>query len=303
MDDYIASFLQYVQVERGYTPNTLSAYRSDLRQFKAYVEEADLQTWQALTPELLEQFVAMLQGRDYKSATVARKVASARSFLNFLFAEGMIEQKLVDRLQQPKVGRRLPQTLSYEEVERLLSVAAQDSTPLALRDLALLELLYATGLRASEAVSLMLDDLDLQNQTVRCMGKGNKERVIPLYPAARDSLSHYLNEGRLFLLRDKSESCVFLNQNGQPLTRQGLWFLINQYAEAAELGDWVTPHTLRHTFATHLLNGGAELREVQQFLGHANISTTQIYTEVSNRRKREAYDQAHPRALGVEYEG
>jgi integrase/recombinase XerD len=296
MDTYLSRFLHYIGFERGYSTNTLSAYKNDLDQFKVFLQESGVDQWSALSPEVLERFVGMLQECDLKPATAARKVASVRSFLNFLFAEGVIERALVDWLHQPKVGKRLPHTLSQAEVEKLLAAASKEETPLGLRDQALLELLYATGLRASEVVSLTLSDVDLVNGVVRCMGKGNKERIIPVYRAAQASLNHYLQEGRPFLSRDAGERTVFLNREGKPLTRQGLWFVVRYYAEAAGLGTWVTPHTLRHTFATHLLDGGADLREVQQFLGHANITTTQIYTEISSRRKREAYDRAHPRA-------
>jgi integrase/recombinase XerD len=274
----------------------LAAYRTDLKQLHRFVRKANVQAWEDLTPEVLECFVEALQDREYRSSTVARKVATARSFLNFLFAEGVVTQELADRMHIPKVGKRLPRTLSHQDVKRLLKAASLEATPLSLRDRAILELLYATGLRASELVQLQVRDLDLEKRTVRCMGKGNKERVVPVHGAACEHFRQYLEEGRPFLLRDAVERTLFVNNLGQPLTRQGLWFLVQHYAHAAGLGDWVTPHTLRHTFATHLLDGGAELREVQQFLGHANITTTQIYTEVSQRRKRQAYDAAHPRA-------
>lgn len=296
MDNYLQRFLRYVQFERGYTSNTLAAYEKDLTQFRDFVQHTSVDTWADLSPEVLESFVADLQDQDYTSSTVARKVASARSFLNFLFSEGVIDRELVDWLHQPKVGKRLPRTLSRSAVERLLAAASAEETPLALRDRALLELLYATGLRATEAISVKVSDVDLDNGTVLCMGKGNKERMIPLYPLAQACVRRYVEHGRPFLLRDATEKALFLNNLGHPLTRQGLWFLVQHYAQAAGLERWVTPHTLRHTFATHLLDGGADLRELQQFLGHANITTTQIYTEISSQRKREVYDQAHPRA-------
>lgn len=296
MDTYLHRFLQYVQFERGYAANTLAAYERDLRQFQEFVQASGVEKWAALRSEVLEGFVTWLQDQEYSTATVGRKVAAARSFLHFLFAEGVIVSELVDWLRQPKVAKRLPHTLSREEVERLLDAASIEETPLGLRDRALLEMLYATGMRASEVLSLRVGDVDLANNTVLCMGKGSKERLIPLYPAARDCVQRYIEEGRPFLLRESTKKTLFLNKRGDALTRQGLWFLVQHYAQAAELETRVTPHTLRHTFATHLLDGGADLREVQQFLGHANITTTQIYTEVSSQRKRAAYDRAHPRA-------
>jgi len=299
----VRRFLHYIRFERGYTSNTISAYENDLGQFERFAQTLKIGEWRALTPEVLEQFVAMLQDRRYSPATVSRKVAAVRSFIHFLFAEGVVNHELVDWLHQPKVGKRLPRTLSQSEVKQLLDLAAIEQTPLGLRDQALLELLYATGMRASEIVNLKVDDVDFEKGLVRCMGKGNKERVIPLHQTVQESLHRYLDDGRLFLLREAAERTFFVNRIGNPLTRQGVRFLVQNYAQAAGLGAWVTPHTLRHTFATHLLDGGAELREVQQFLGHANITTTQIYTEISSRRKRDAYDKAHPRAHYSDLEG
>jgi len=296
MDTELHRFLQYVRFERGYAANTLVAYERDLKQFREFVQASGLTQWSALRSDVLEGFVTSLQDRGYSTATVGRKVAAARSFLHFLFAEGVIASELTDWLRQPKVSKRLPHTLTREAVQRLLDAASVEETPLALRDRALLEILYATGMRASEMLSLRVGNVDLANGTVLCMGKGGKERLIPLYPAARDCVRRYIEEGRPFLLRETAEKTLFLNNLGNALTRQGLWFLVQHYAQAAGLEEAVTPHTLRHTFATHLLDGGADLREVQQFLGHANITTTQIYTEVSSQRKREAYDRAHPRA-------
>ncbi|MBN1874162.1 MAG: site-specific tyrosine recombinase XerD [Anaerolineae bacterium] len=296
MDSYLRNFLHYIQFERGYTRNTLAAYNSDLMQFLDFTQDAGIKVWTALSSELLEDFVTWLQDKEYQDSTVSRKVAAVRSFLDYLFSEGIISQELAEWLHQPRLGRRLPTVLSLAEVHALLAATGVDETPLGLRDRALLELLYATGLRASEVVSLEVCDVDLPHGTVRCMGKGRKERIVPLYATAQECLQQYCEEGRSFLLRDTKEKHLFLNHIGKPLTRQGLWFLVQHYAQAAGIEGKVTPHTLRHTFATHLLDGGADLREVQQFLGHANIATTQIYTEVSSRRKREVYDQAHPRA-------
>ncbi len=300
MQRELQQFYRYLEYERGYSTNTLSAYRHDLDQFAALLATERLTSWQELEPEFLEGFVDLLQSEalGYSDTTIARKVASVRSFLNFLFAEGIISSELAHHLGQFKVGRRLPRALSQEEMGQLLRAEMFEATPLGLRDRALLELLYAAGLRATEAVGLKLEDLDLAGGMVRCRGKGNKERMIPLHTAAQEVLRHYLAEGRPFLLRDVAQASLFLNHRGEPLTRQGLWFILQQRAQEADFETGISPHQLRHSFATHLLEGGAELREVQQFLGHANITTTQIYTEVSSRRKRTVYDRAHPRAGG-----
>ncbi|HOU13388.1 MAG TPA: site-specific tyrosine recombinase [Anaerolineae bacterium] len=296
MNTELQQFLRYVQFERGYSANTIVAYEGDLAQFAEFAQASGMTEWKALHPDLLEDFVVSLQDQEYSVATTGRKIAAVRSFLHFLFAEGVVGRELADWLHQPKVGKRLPRALSHTAVQDLLAAAAIEDTPLGLRDRALLEILYATGMRATEVINLTVSDVDVASGAVACVGKGNKERLIPVHPAALACLKRYMEEGRPFLLRDAAEKTLFLNNRGNPLTRQGLWFLVQYYAQAAGLEAWVTPHTLRHTFATHLLDGGADLREVQQFLGHANITTTQIYTEVSSQRKREVYDQAHPRA-------
>jgi integrase/recombinase XerD len=308
MDAYLQKFLQYIRFERGYAANTVAAYHSDLEQMMNFLRENRIAAWRDLTAGVLEAYVAMLQDRAYSVPTVLRKVAAARSFLTFLFSEGLIPEAWADWLRQPKGRQRLPYVLSEAEVTRLLEAASGEKgkqtprSPLHCRDRALLELLYATGLRATEVVNLSLNDVDFVQGRVRCVGKGNKERWIPLYPSVCAILRRYIEDGRKKLLEptystdSSAENRLFLNHHGHPLTRQGVWFILKQRAEEAGLAKKVTPHTLRHTFATHLLDGGADLREVQQFLGHANITTTQIYTKVSNRRKRRVYDQAHPRA-------
>ncbi len=296
MNTQLQQFLHHLKFERGYSPNTLEAYERDLLQFQAFLEDVGVPTLQMVTPAELDNFIESLQARGHKSATVARKVAALRTFLKFLYAEGVMTVDLMEWLHQPKVEKRLPHTLSLEQMNELLAAAALEDTPLGLRDRAMLELLYATGMRASEIIGVKVGDLNLPSGSLRCFGKGGKERVLPLYPSMVRVLQHYLEFGRPLLLREPSEGMLFVNNLGQPLTRQGLWFLVQHYVEAAGLPSWVTPHTLRHTFATHLLEGGAELREIQHLLGHANITTTQIYTEVSGQRKRKVYDQAHPRA-------
>jgi integrase/recombinase XerD len=237
---------------------------------------------------------------------VARKVAAVKSFCHFLLRTGVISENPAEDLDSPHVKKQLPKTLSTAEVDRLLALPAEGGrSPKALRDAALLELLYATGMRVSEVAHLTLDDLDLESGTVRCIGKGNKERVMPLYPKAVESLRDYLENGRSAFLGaetgpalrgNREERTLFLNPRGERLTRQGLWLIIKGYAREINLEDKVTPHTLRHSFATHMLDGGAGLREVQRLLGHANISTTQVYTHVSRDRLRQVYDEAHPRA-------
>ncbi len=298
----VEAFLRYLRVERGYSENTIAAYRRDLRQFVARSREAGLTTWEALTEPILDAYLEALSERGYRATTIARKVSAVRSFLHHLFREGVIAETLADWLHQPRVGRRLPHALTEEEVHRLLE-AVSGTTPIALRDAALLQLLYATGMRASEAIALTVDDVDLAEGTVRCIGKGNKERLIPLYERAAESLRRYVEEGRPLLLRGRDEPHLFLSRRGQQLTRQGLWYIVRRCVITAGLDGRVTPHTLRHTFATHLLEGGADLRDVQHFLGHNSVTTTQVYVAVSDRRKREVYDRAHPRAFNPPAQG
>jgi len=302
MEASIQEFLDYLVTEKGRSHNTITAYRNDLTQFYGFVTQAgQIQgepSWAAVTRNHLINYILFLKEREYASSTVARKVAAVKSFCRFLLRVGVIVDNPADGLDSPKSKRRLPQTLSPEEVAKLLALPRQaGSTPKGLRDTALLEMLYATGMRVSEVAGLTLDDLDLEAGTVRCVGKGDKERVMPLYPQAVAAVREYVEHGRDKLLREGSgERTLFLNPRGQRLTRQGLWLIIKNYAQKLNLADKVTPHTLRHSFATHMLNGGAGLREVQQLLGHANIATTQIYTHVSRDRLRQVYDDSHPRA-------
>jgi len=302
MEASIQEFLDYLVTEKGRSHNTITAYRNDLTQFYGFVTQpGQIQgepSWAAVTRNHLINYILFLKEREYASSTVARKVAAVKSFCRFLLRVGVIVDNPADGLDSPKSKRRLPQTLSPEEVAKLLALPRQaGSTPKGLRDTALLEMLYATGMRVSEVAGLTLDDLDLEAGTVRCVGKGDKERVMPLYPQAVAAVREYVEHGRDKLLREGSgERTLFLNPRGQRLTRQGLWLIIKNYAQKLNLADKVTPHTLRHSFATHMLNGGAGLREVQQLLGHANIATTQIYTHVSRDRLRQVYDDSHPRA-------
>lgn len=301
MDANIQDFLNHLAAERGSSENTVAAYRNDLSQFSEFVSrraQAGENGWGELSRDDLISYILWLKEREYASATVARKVAAMKSFCGFLVRTGAIEDNPAEELDSPKVKKQLPSTLSPTEVDRLLALPAHaGSSPKALRDTALLEMLYATGMRVSEIAGLGLEDLDLEAGTVRCLGKGSKERVMPLYAEAAHAVRVYLEKGRPALAAGHTDNrTLFLNPRGEKLTRQGLWLIIKAYARELGLEDRVTPHTLRHSFATHMLNGGAGLREVQKLLGHANISTTQVYTHISQDRLREVYDDAHPRA-------
>lgn len=300
MDTQIEAFLNHISVEKGYSANTLAAYNNDLTQFAEYLAMStpETQQWTNIDKQTIIQFILHLKEREYSSATVARKVAAIKSFFHFLVSEGVIPEDPTANLDSPKVRKRLPKTLTREEVERLLVEPTKDESPKGFRDTALLELLDATGMRVSEIVSLKVSDVDLDRGTVRVYGKGNKERLIPIHTRAVEALKVYLESGRGYFLRNRGDEqqALFLNPRGTQLTRQGLWLIIKKYVEQAGIKTEVTPHTLRHSFATHLLEGGADLRNVQELLGHSNISTTQIYTHVSSERLRSTYDEAHPRA-------
>jgi integrase/recombinase XerD len=296
MQTQVEEFLRFLAIEKGYSNHTTAAYRNDLTQLLTYLAGEAIPSWQDVDRTHVLNYILYLKNRRYAPSTIARKFAAVKSFFHFLVADGVLQDAPTAAVNSPPVNKHLPRPLSPEDMARLLAEPAKSNTPKASRDWALLEVMYATGMRASEVIGLDIASVDLEAGTVRCLGKGNKERILPLYERAQKALGAYLENNRARLLQGRDETTLFINHRGQPLTRQGLWLIIKEYATAAGIGRRVTPHTLRHSFATHMLDGGAGLREVQQLLGHANISSTQVYTEVSTRRKREAYDEAHPRA-------
>jgi len=297
----IDSFLDYLAVEKGFSENTIAAYRNDLHQLAGFVEEeaakrGTIPPWAAFDRRAMMSYLLDLKERGYAATTIARKVAAIKSFFGFMVADGILKDNPTEGVASTKVGKSLPKPISIAQVHRLLEQPAKLSTPEAKRDRAMLELLYATGMRVSELVSLNLADLDTEGGYVRCFGKGHKERLIPIYQRAVLAVKEYLAEVRPNLVRSSEEKAVFLNFRGERLTRQGLWQILKGYAKSAELGTEITPHTLRHSFATHMLSGGADLRSVQELLGHANISTTQVYTHLTTDHIRRAYEKSHPRA-------
>ncbi|HCV00326.1 MAG: tyrosine recombinase [Dehalococcoidia bacterium] len=300
MDTRVAEFLTFLTVEKNASENTISAYRSDLDQFEKSVARQSstaAASWDAITDEMLLTFVEELRGRDYKAATVARKVAAVKSFFSFMAAEGILPCDPTEELRSPQVGKALPRTLTPEEVDELLEQPARKSTAVAQRDKAMLELAYHTGMRVTELVSLDVAHVALESDpvTVRSIGKGDQERALPLHQRAVDELRQYIFHVRPKMVRNRNETALFVNRRGGRLTRQGFWLILKNYAREARL-DGITPHTLRHTYATHMLSGGMPLRNVQEALGHASISTTQIYTQLTDQQRREQYDKAHPRA-------
>ena len=296
----VLDFLAHLEFERGLSRNTLAAYRTDLLQFGRFLSERGRDATSA-EPSDLSDFLADLAQGDgngrppCSTATVHRKAACLRSFYRHLRREEAVEDDPAARLETPRRGKKLPEVLSYAEVQRLLAQPRGDD-PVTLRDRALLELMYASGLRASETIALEASDVDLEHGIVRARGKGSKERLVPVGAKAVAAVRVYLRAGRPKLVRAPEERKLFLNFRGGPLTRQGLYKIVLRHAESAGLGGRMSPHTLRHSFATHLLAGGCDLRSVQEMLGHADLSTTQLYTHLSGEELKEAYFKAHPRA-------
>jgi len=297
----ITRFLDHLWVERGLSRNTIDAYRRDLIRYAAYLRERQIEDAVSADPSIVSGFVAHLSageyrdGRRYRASSVARTLAAVRSFHRFLQREGEAPADPAREVVRPKVPRGLPRALSVDEVARILSVPAAGDAA-ALRDRAILETLYGAGLRVSEVVGLDIDDVDLEEGSIRVVGKGDRERLVPIGRAAREAVGSYLTRERPGLARAKSGSAVFLNRRGGRLSRQGIHRIVKASARQAGITKRVTAHSLRHSFATHLLEGGADIRVVQELLGHALLSTTQIYTLVTGDRLREEYFAAHPRA-------
>ena len=306
MDRDITAFLQHLIVEKGFSQNTAEAYRNDLNQFWEFLQKRRNGNgssngdypWSSVDLDSFNDYIVELRGRKgYRDTTTARKIAAIRSFFGFLFENGSIFQDPTESLGSPRVGRSLPKFLSKEDVTRLLDAACKDSGNEARRDAAILELLYATGLRVGELVSLNVKDIDLQGSYIRCWGKGSKERIVHLYPKAVKELKQYMTHTRPNFLKNRNgETALFVNHRGERLTRQWVWNILKNYGAKAGIQQQITPHTLRHSFATHLLENGASLRHVQELLGHSSISTTQVYTHLTGHQLHKEYEVSHPRA-------
>jgi integrase/recombinase XerD len=298
-----------MSAERGSSKNTIDAYRNDLTNFTRFAaarkaavvvgsNNGPATDVKSINRQLILNFLADLNQRQYAKATVARKVASVKSFCAFLIDSGDLTSNPTAEIDSPRAPKPVPKPMSTTEVDCLLREPLKYETPEAGRDAAMLELMYATGIRVTELVSLNLDSLHLKPSPayVRCVGKGAKERTIPVHDNAVQAIDHYLDVARPTLLKQRTQSALFVNRRGERLTRQGFWLILKNYSKAAGIQTHVTPHTLRHSFATHLLRGGASVRDVQELLGHANVSTTQVYTQLADQHLREVYSNVHPRA-------
>ncbi|MDD3364149.1 MAG: site-specific tyrosine recombinase XerD [Syntrophomonas sp.] len=297
MDKYIIAFMDFIHYEKGLSANTQAAYRRDLQKFVNYLvsERCGVKRWEDVSKKDIVNYLSTEMDEGVANSTVARGFSSIKGLYKFLVGEGYIELNPTTDLETPKIRRKLPQVLSIEEVDKLME-QPDVLLPLGLRDRAMLELMYGTGVRVSELLSLQLDDINMMAGFLRCLGKGRKERIIPVNQTSIIWVERYLARSRNSLLRRNQERTLFLNAHGRKLSRQGYFKILAQYGEKSGIKKEITPHTLRHSFATHLLENGADLRAVQEMLGHADISTTQIYTHLSKSRLREVYHQCHPRA-------
>jgi integrase/recombinase XerD len=294
MQNLLNSYFDHLLIEKGVADNTLEAYGRDLKRYVSFLEQKGLTDVRSVIPKTVIEFLVQIKGEGLSANSMNRSLAALRGFYKFLLQEKAVEESPLANIELAKVWMRLPDTVSPEEINLILSQPG-DQTPAALRDTAMLELLYATGLRVSELISLTMNSINWQVGFLIVMGKGSKERVVPIGKTAYDCVRRYVDEARPRLLKSKTTEVLFLNRFGGALSRQGLWKIIVHYAQKAGLQKNVHPHTFRHSFASHLLEGGADLRAVQVMLGHADISTTQIYTHVTRERLKEIHRKYHPR--------
>jgi integrase/recombinase XerD len=295
MQPLIPEFLEHLVVERGLSANSIAAYRRDLEQYQEFLEAHGVTSYRETELDTLLLYAGYLWQRHLSETTVARKLTALRMFYQYLLRDGYLDRDIATHLELPKLARQLPAILTRQEVAHIL--AQPDRTTCAgIRDLALLELLYATGLRVSELIALRLGSLALEVGFLRCLGKGGKERLIPVGEMAMEAVLRYLHNARDHFVRPDSGDILFLTNRGRAFSRVGVWKLVKKYARRAGVHKEISPHTFRHSFATHLLEGGADLRSIQEMLGHSSIATTQIYTHVSREHLRAVYQKAHPRA-------
>ena len=295
INNILMDYLHYLKVERGLSENTINSYGIDLKLFLEYLRENEIPSFKQVNKEVIVNYMQSEKNNNKANSSILRSVSSLRKFFQYLAQEKIIEKDPMLLIDTPKKKQHLPQVLTKEEVEKLLH-SPNTGQVLGLRDRAMLELMYATGLRISEIINLKLEDLHLTMGTLQTLGKGHKERIVPVGDEAIKWINRYLEEARPKLLKQKRSNYLFLNFHGNNLTRQGVWKNLKAEVRKAGIQKNITPHTLRHSFATHILENGADLRIVQELLGHADISTTQIYTHLSNKQLADIYNRAHPRA-------
>ncbi|MDE7197574.1 MAG: site-specific tyrosine recombinase XerD [Lachnospiraceae bacterium] len=293
MEKEIGAFIAYLHNVKNTSGNTEMSYRRDLEKVLHFMASRDIHEVRDVTAQDLADYVKYLEDNKFAAATVSRNIASLKAFYHYMVQEGLVEEDISDKLKAPKIEKKAPEIMTPDEVVRLLDQPSGDS-PKEIRDKAMLELLYATGIRVTELITLTLSDVNMQMSFILCRDR-NKERIIPFGAAARTAMERYLNGTREEMLENKKSDVLFANCSGQPMSRQGFWKLIKHYAKKADIQADITPHTLRHSFAAHLVENGADLRSVQEMLGHSDISTTQIYANLNHNHIREVYAKAHPR--------
>jgi len=301
VEEYLDRFITYLVVERSASPYTVRNYRREVGEFLRFLKGEGISSLQEVGRQVLTRYLLWLRAKGYVKASIRRRISELRSFFRYLVGQRILESNPMEAVSAPKVPQRLPRYLKPEEIGAIMQ-APDTSQPLGQRDRAILEILYATGMRISELVGLDMGTVDIARGQMMVRGKGSKERIVLLGRPARDALDLYLKEGRPKLLKGKRTSALFLNRSGERLSVRGVQWMLDRCARKAGL-KWVTPHLFRHTFATHMLGGGADLRVVQELLGHASLSSTQVYTHVSQRRAREVYMNSHPLAREGEAEG
>lgn len=294
METYIAGFVNYLQDVKKSSKNTILSYQRDLNKFFAYLEDMKVKDIKKVNNTSLNSYVLLMEKENFATSTISRNIATLKAYFNYLFKQGIVTDDPAEKLKAPKIEKKLPGILSVEEVTLLLDQPSGNSNK-EIRDKAMLELLYATGIRVSELISLTLDDVNITSGYIR-VSEGSRERIIPFGSVARTALKSYLKNARPGMIATESETVLFTNCSGQPMSRQGFWKVLKQYAKRAGIEADITPHTLRHSFAAHLVENGADLRSVQEMLGHSDVSTTQIYAKMTNNRIKEVYAKAHPRA-------
>ncbi len=293
MEREVTAFITYLHNVKKTSANTEMSYQRDLNKFVRFLEEKEITDVKKITTTTLNSYILYLERNQFKAATISRNIASIKALYHFMYKEGLVDADISDVLRAPKIEKKLPEIMTQAEVNRLLE-QPKGATPKELRDKAMLELLYATGIRVSELISLKSSDINLQMGFVICKD-ASKERVIPFGNQARTALLAYLERGRNAMVDNYESEVLFVNCSGQPMSRQGFWKLIKYYAKKAGIDSEITPHTLRHSFAAHLVENGADLRSVQEMLGHSDISTTQVYASMNHNKIREVYAKAHPR--------
>jgi len=292
--EYIDRYLTWLALDKGLSKHSIDAYRIDLLQFSDFLQEEGCSGWASVSSSELSQWMQLLGIRSLSAQTQSRKFTSVRTFAKFLFREGLLSSDFSELSQRPKLKQVLPDTLSIEQINKMLA-AAHSNSELGLRNYAIIELMYSGGLRVSELCQLKLEHINLEEGFIRLFGKGSKERIVPLGAKAKRAIEQYAVRSRPSLINEKSDSSLFISRLGRAISRKMIWTIIKSTAEKAQIRSNIKPHSLRHSFATHLLEGGADLRSIQDLLGHSDISTTQIYTGIESARLREEHAQHHPR--------